>query len=175
MISSRKQKVGNKEMIPNFDVYVLRPLVRGGKSAGDLKWVLTEDFAMSPVEAERAMQDALNKGIVCLGDGLKLYPGDGVPMSEHQIKLLEQLAIRTQVESIDEQVADLFKKKRDIQESCEHMGELTYKYCGSSGNYDPSNDAYWIQWNCKDCGKSWTTDQNYDEVRKYPNAKEIKK
>ena len=162
-------------MIPNFDIYVLRPLVRGGKSAGDLKWVLTEDFAMSTAEAERAMQDALNKGIVRLGDGLKLYPGDGVPMSEHQIKLLEQLAIRTRREAIDARKVAVYKEQIDLQEECQHRGELTYKYQGSSGNYDPSNDCYWIDWECHDCGKRWTTDQNYDEVRKYPNAKELKR
>ena len=50
---------------------------------------------------------------------------------------------------------------KDIQDNlCQHIN-FTKKYGGNSGNYDPSADSYWIDWECQDCGKHMTTDQGY--------------
>jgi hypothetical protein len=48
--------------------------------------------------------------------------------------------------------------ERELKELCTHP-TASKKYCGSSGNYDPSADAYWIEFRCPDCGKFWMTDQ----------------
>lgn len=48
--------------------------------------------------------------------------------------------------------------ERALQEQCTHTN-VTKKYSGSTGNYDPSADSYWIDWHCPDCDKRWMTDQ----------------
>jgi transposase-like protein len=63
-----------------------------------------------------------------------------------------------------------------LEKECPHQ-DLTYKYGGSSGNWDKSDDKYWIDWKCHDCGKSWTTSQDntWHLTRKvYPQAKQVK-
>lgn len=50
-----------------------------------------------------------------------------------------------------------------------------YKYRGNTGSHDPSDDSYWIDWSCPDCGKRWTTGQSHAEVLKYPGAVEVRK
>jgi hypothetical protein len=47
---------------------------------------------------------------------------------------------------------------RQLQASCPHPN-VQKEYGSNTGNYDPSADSYWIDWNCPDCGKRWTTDQ----------------
>lgn len=49
-------------------------------------------------------------------------------------------------------------KLRDIQEHCKHPN-ATKKHGANTGNYDPSCDHYWIDWDCPDCTKRWTTPQ----------------
>lgn len=60
-----------------------------------------------------------------------------------------------------------------LQIECEHPTPDA-KYEGSSGNYDPSSDAYWIKWVCPDCGKRWQTDQTHETRAAYPNARIVK-
>lgn len=45
-----------------------------------------------------------------------------------------------------------------LQGECTHPN-VKKKYRGSSGNYDPSADSYWIEFDCPDCGKRWQEDQ----------------
>ena len=71
---------------------------------------------------------------------------------------------------------ELSQQITDLRKKCSHQN-LTYKYGGSSGNWDKSDDCYWIDWNCEDCGHSWNTSQEnaYDlTTRVYPHAKRIR-
>jgi hypothetical protein len=77
-------------------------------------------------------------------------------------------------EKLDKKGAALHEAEKKLQSECPHE-HLTYKYEGSGGSWDNPRGEYWIQWHCQDCEKRWTTDQNIDEVNKYPNAKEIKR
>ena len=47
---------------------------------------------------------------------------------------------------------------RDLQKACSHEN-ATFVNKGSTGNYDPSADAYWREHYCPDCGKQWFTDK----------------
>lgn len=58
------------------------------------------------------------------------------------------------------------------QEACPHAAP-TYKYRGDTGNWDKSDDKYWIDWACTDCGKRWQTPQDQGEVKRYPGAVDI--
>ena len=46
----------------------------------------------------------------------------------------------------------------NFQSKCRHTNAV-HQYCGNSGNYDRSQDSYWIEFHCYDCGKYWTEDQ----------------
>jgi hypothetical protein len=47
-----------------------------------------------------------------------------------------------------------------IQEACSHPEPcLTKKYEGSTGNYDPSDDCYWVVYECSLCEKRWSEEQ----------------
>ena len=57
---------------------------------------------------------------------------------------------------------DKIKKLRDelntLQSVCLHTN-ATKKYRGNTGNYDPSENCYWIDFYCPDCDKRWQTEQ----------------
>lgn len=64
---------------------------------------------------------------------------------------------------------EVLEKRIAIQAACPHETP-TYAYRGSTGNYDPSNDGYWIEWACPDCGKRWHTEQDIANLRRFPGA-----
>lgn len=72
-------------------------------------------------------------------------------MTSTQVKR-KRITIRDKLDKLYEQLAEL-------QTLCPHP-DVTKKYGGSTGNYDPNADCYWIDWNCPDCDKIWSTDQD---------------
>jgi len=46
----------------------------------------------------------------------------------------------------------------NLQKVCKHKNTLT-TYDSDTGNYDRSQDKYWIEYKCYDCGKYWETPQ----------------
>jgi len=73
------------------------------------------------------------------------------------------MKIKTKVARLHERIKDLHTQLKLIQEDCPHNEDIQYKYCGSKG-YDYSN--YWIDFKCNDCGKVWSTPQDW-EYRQY--------
>jgi hypothetical protein len=59
--------------------------------------------------------------------------------------------------SINKQIAALFARKENIQTKCPHTN-VNKEHGASTGNYDPSNDFYWTNFNCLDCDKHWQED-----------------
>jgi hypothetical protein len=78
-------------------------------------------------------------------------------MTVTQIKR-KRITIQNKINLLREQLGEL-------QNLCKHPN-VEKKYGGDSGNYDPSQDCYWIDWNCPDCGSRWTTDQSRENVLK---------
>ena len=68
-------------------------------------------------------------------------------------------------QTISDKIFKLRNQLGDLQELCTHP-DVTKKYGGSTGNYDPNADCYWIDWDCPDCGKRWRTDQDRENVLK---------
>lgn len=61
------------------------------------------------------------------------------------------------VGQLKQQIKDLETKIKSIQDQCSHPKEaLESKNGGNTGNYDPSNDCYWIDHHCHLCEKKWT-------------------
>lgn len=86
------------------------------------------------------------------------------------------LTVKQKREMIESVEAELAGQLHSLQENCPHE-DLTYKYGGSSGNWDKSDDSYWIDWKCNDCYKTWTTSQDNSyhlTTVQYPNAKRIR-
>ena len=86
--------------------------------------------------------------------------------------------IKNKVTRLNKKLQNIQNQILELQEMCDHSGDLIYEYHGSSGNYDPSNNGYWIEWRCHDCGKFWTTTQDNSwhlTHSVYPNAKRLKK
>lgn len=70
----------------------------------------------------------------------------------------EQLKIKRKVDKLKEKIDNAYKEIKEVQATCQHPN-ADKKYCGSTGNYDPSNDSYWIDFHCQDCNKRWSTPQ----------------
>lgn len=64
------------------------------------------------------------------------------------------------IKDLQDQIEVLQNRIKKIQDECNHPHAcVDKKYDGSSGNYDPTADCYWINHHCQLCDKRWTTDQ----------------
>lgn len=87
------------------------------------------------------------------------------------------ISIKKKIERINIKINALNEEIKTTQESCPHA-DLEYKYGGSSGNYDRSQDDYWLDWKCNDCGKRWTTSQEnpwHQTKIQHPQSKRVLK
>jgi hypothetical protein len=75
--------------------------------------------------------------------------------------------------ALERQQAKVSEALALLRITCQHPTP-TFQYKGSSGNYDPSDNSYWMEWHCPDCGKKWTTDKSREERLRYPGAVETK-
>ena len=67
-------------------------------------------------------------------------------------------SIRKRREALERQEAKTSAAIKLLQIECQHPN-ATKKYGASTGNYDPSANGYWIDFQCPDCGKRWSVDQ----------------
>jgi hypothetical protein len=85
---------------------------------------------------------------------------------------------REKREKIEVLQKELHAQIKLLQEHCDHQDDLTHEYQGSSDGWSRSDDDYWIDWHCNDCGKRWTTSQeNSYELTTvvFPNSKRIRR
>jgi hypothetical protein len=66
--------------------------------------------------------------------------------------------IRADRIEIEAQISDLRSDLNSLQQLCPHVN-ATKTYKSSSGNYDPSMDRQWFEYECPDCGKRWTEEK----------------
>ena len=57
------------------------------------------------------------------------------------------------IKKINAKIAELELEKKQIQENCSHR-QIFYRYHGSTGNYDPSDDGYIFEYKCTMCEKN---------------------
>lgn len=66
----------------------------------------------------------------------------------------------TRIDTLRAEIEEREKEIQSIQEECSHPRAcLKKEYGASTGNYDPSSDHYWIDFECGLCGKQWSEDQ----------------
>lgn len=73
--------------------------------------------------------------------------------------------VQRKYRSLTEKITKLYDQVAELQHECTHP-DVTKQYRGDTGNYDPSQDSYWINWHCPDCGKRWRTDQDRENLLK---------
>ena len=98
--------------------------------------------------------DIYRKGIVDLKKGVLVCDADDA--GRYFAKKTN--ASRKRLEEIKKAIDSLATELENFQSKCRHTNAV-HQYCGDSGNYDPSQDHYWIEFRCYDCGKFWTEDQ----------------
>lgn len=75
--------------------------------------------------------------------------------------------ISDDIKRIDDDIHHLQNAKKFIQDNCPHEN-LVGTYKSDTGNWDRSNDSYWINFHCNICDKFWTEDQSdlqYDRIK----------
>ena len=55
---------------------------------------------------------------------------------------------------IERQIYLLKRDLENLQEECIHEHKRI-EHKSDTGNYDPSDDIYWVEHECFDCGKFW--------------------
>lgn len=65
---------------------------------------------------------------------------------------------RLKFEEIQGSMATLNNELTILRSKCKHKNR-TKKYKSDTGNWCISDDSYWIEFRCEDCGKFWSEDQ----------------
>lgn len=73
-------------------------------------------------------------------------------------EMKEQRRIRDKQSDLKAQIARLNADLDGLREQCTHPN-VKKESNGSTGNYDRSQDHYWRDCTCPDCGKRWTEEQ----------------
>ena len=64
---------------------------------------------------------------------------------------------RLKIIGLQDKIKQLQEDIKSIQSKCKHPKKfVTKKYCSNTGNYDPSQDVYWIEYHCDRCNNKWT-------------------
>jgi hypothetical protein len=72
-----------------------------------------------------------------------------------------------EVKTVYSIIAAAQKTLLDIQLNCPHPPEtLRKEYESNTGGYDPSDDCYWVKFDCYICGKHWTAKAGTEEYHR---------
>jgi hypothetical protein len=72
------------------------------------------------------------------------------------------MSIKSRIDTINKKIGKLYLQKQAIIAECTHTN-LTGEYKSNTGNWCPSDDSYWIDVTCDDCGKWWMIDSKEDD------------
>jgi hypothetical protein len=103
------------------------------------------------------------KSIGLAGSRIPIYLGadlkrlkSAAPPETPEMKV--QRLIRERKEDILAQLASLQIELEGVRNKCTHPNAVKQNNA-STGNWDRSQDSYWKDCKCPDCGKSWREDQ----------------
>ncbi len=66
--------------------------------------------------------------------------------------------IRRRYKTIEKKQWKWDNAERELQSICTHPNAIGKNF-SDTGNWDRSQDSYWTEWHCTDCGKKWSTEQ----------------
>lgn len=62
----------------------------------------------------------------------------------------------TKVWRLQKKISGLYLKIKEIQDECDHPEKtLIERNFADTGNYDPREDCYWVEYHCLLCDKRW--------------------
>lgn len=67
-------------------------------------------------------------------------------------------------EKILDQIDDLYRELTAHQKRCKHI-KKTRENKSDTGNYCPSDDSYWAEFECPTCLRKWSVDNTHPEYR----------
>ena len=62
-----------------------------------------------------------------------------------------------EIEEINRKIKKWKKRLEEAQNNCPHTNK-TKEHWADTGNWCPSDDRYWTDFTCHDCGKRWRVD-----------------
>lgn len=68
------------------------------------------------------------------------------------------MSIKTKIAARIKQLSKIQNEIYALQDECTHPN-IDKQYKGSTGNWSKSDDSFWIEFKCLDCGKRWTENQ----------------
>lgn len=68
-------------------------------------------------------------------------------MKKIELKINELFTLKQQIDT----------KIKELQDKCKHAGAIK-THRSDTGNYDPMDDCYWTEFECKICKKYWRED-----------------
>ena len=102
--------------------------------------------------AHRELTYSKDERWICVECGAKWFK------DPRTIKPKRNTSATRKIKTLSTKIAKLYEQIHTIQSECKHL-DATYVYKGSTGNYDPGADSYWIEITCNDCNKRWNEDQ----------------
>lgn len=69
--------------------------------------------------------------------------------------------IKRRADTIKSNIEKWNNALEELQDSCKHEN-ASHIDKADTGNWCTSDDSYWTVHHCTDCGKHWTTDQDWD-------------
>lgn len=72
--------------------------------------------------------------------------------------LMTPAQIRRRLATIERHQERWELAEKELQAICQHPF-ADKKYRSDTGNWDRSQDSYWIEFKCPDCGRRWIEDQ----------------
>lgn len=74
----------------------------------------------------------------------------------------------SKVDQLRKEIKERMDQIYEIQNECSHPKSCVEKKYGSdTGNWDSSNDCYWVDLHCTLCDKKWTAYDDNEDYRKY--------
>lgn len=73
------------------------------------------------------------------------------------------MKIETRMNRIEKKISELEVQRSELRKECHelgHEGKLTGRYGANTGNWSSTDDHYWVDFYCPQCGKRWTEDQD---------------
>ena len=78
-----------------------------------------------------------------------------VPINKIEpVVILPQQKVKEKYLSLLRKKEKILKDIASLQQSCFHTDRLK-EHQSNTGNFDPSDDCYWIKYTCPDCGLVW--------------------
>lgn len=72
--------------------------------------------------------------------------------------------LQKQIEKERLKLQKLYAKIDELKKQCTHP-DLVGEYGANTGNYDPSCDKYWVQFECPCCGERWREEQKEQKYK----------